>query len=122
MIHENIIAICEMLSKHNITLSDTPNSISAFIDNNSENFYLPITSVTFKDKSVNEVVQEVLFSRTKHLEVIQRKKDDSADEAFLSKLFKKEADCYGTSFNKDGRAMYEETFIRIVKGFLRNGK
>ncbi len=114
------IELVNILMKVGITISD--DIVPAFIDSKSEDFSFPITSANIEDKTPAEAAHLVLTARIKHLAEVKMKKDDEANTKYLTKLFKKEADCHGTSYNKDGRAMFEETFVRIVKEFLNHDR
>jgi len=114
------IELVNILMKVGITVSD--DIVPAFVDAKSENFSIPITSIEMEDRTPAMVANLVLTARNKYLLEVKMKTDDEADTKYLTKLFKKEADCYGNSYNKEGRAMFEETFIRIVKEFLKNGR
>lgn len=115
------IDISNRLELSGIVIHNSTDSVPAFVDPKSEDFKINISEIDFS-KSVHDIIKFVLDAREKHVKEIQDKKNDEADTAFLTKLFKKEADCYGTSYNKEGRAMFEETFIRVVKEFLKHDR
>lgn len=117
-------AITALLSKEGIELISV-DSGNPQLEDAKCGFKMTHNIITWQTFPVEEVAKMIISDRDKYIIRAEEDKKDKYLATYLSKEFRKSADCFGKSYNRDGQAMFEDTFIKIVKEIIKgqsNGK